>query len=132
MLWTCWNNRCRPKAHGAPGFHFEADAPVCPKCKVDARSEERFKYLITPRKVIHYDPPHPAVDGVGMGYVLCSKTPIFEVTVRGGQVSGEPKAVNCPQCIADPEFPKDPIEMDPSRVMLLIPKPIPAPCKGCK
>lgn len=118
-LFKCMNKRCWSES-GRPGFDFEDGMPVCPKCNTDQR-DKRLGYLIVDRVLIHYDPPHDSVDGVGKGYIACSKIPVHEVAMRGQQASGEPVAVNCQKCKESAEWPKDWIEMDPKRVPLIIP-----------
>ena len=114
-LWMCLNSRCY-SPNGKVGFSFESDQPVCPKCEIN-KNDTELGHFIVERVTIHYDPPHPKVNGKGKGYISCDKTvKVFEVARRGQQASGEPIAVNCSKCKESDEWPKDWVEMDPSRV----------------
>lgn len=90
-LYKCHNPQCSDP-HGAPMFDFEsAPTGTCPKCGISA-SDPQFGFLITPRVVIHYDPPG-RVKGYGAGVAAC--TGAF---ISGARYTKHPRAVTCPAC----------------------------------
>ena len=99
-LWRCWNPRCTdgPK----PGFDFEAaavgDVGECPKCHVKS-NDPRFGNLIVRRVVIHFDPPHEAIDGATLAVCACDGKPRFP-----RKTSNAWPAVTCPVCMQTPAF----------------------------
>lgn len=113
--WRCLNSRCWETQR--PGYDFTADAGVCPKCGASANEPQTARFLIR-LAIIHYDPPHPTIAGLGMGYALCDKgrhvsTLHLAQLKRGGvleQATADANAVNCPQCLAHKDFPGDDFE----------------------
>lgn len=90
-LYRCYN--CVNDS-GRPGFDFLAEVCKCPKCGVDPVMEnKRFEGRIVRLEITHFDPPHPFVKGCGTNLPACGK-PRASVN----SMSGEPSAVNCPNC----------------------------------
>ena len=63
---------------------------------------------------------------MGTGFIACNPAmSVHDLERHYAQASGEPIAVNCEACKASADWPKESIEMDPSRVPLIVPHPYP-------
>jgi predicted nucleic-acid-binding Zn-ribbon protein len=71
------------------GLDFWADAPICVKCGVDGDKERN---VIVPLRTVHFMAPHPVIEDRGCGVIACG------AEFAGVMHSGEPDAVNCPNC----------------------------------
>ena len=89
-LFRCYN--CKNEA-GIPGRDFIGEGSACPECKLDTNKDKRFAGRIIRLEITHFDPPHPFVKGCGTNLPACGK-PRASVN----SMSGEPSAVNCPNC----------------------------------
>lgn len=94
-MYRCYNPRCADRPEIMPGFDFMAETPTCPKCGTSQEHKNpRLAGLIVNRVTIHFDPPHPAVDNVGLNTLACDPSK----AVGRYQASGDPDAVTCPAC----------------------------------
>lgn len=74
---------------------FEAEKPACAGCGVDPAADPRDAGLIVPLVLTHFDPPAQRV-GRGRGHAACD--PKLRVGSPRCAFTGEPAAVNCPDC----------------------------------
>lgn len=77
----------------SPG-DFEADEPVCPRCKIDGK-DPRFRGVIAARVVTHFDPP-TIIPGRGERFLACD--PKMAVGMGGMSATGDYRLVTCPAC----------------------------------
>lgn len=54
----------------------------------------KYGHLISRIETIHYDPPHPKIDGVGLNVMACKP----KVQIFGHMATGVPSAVTCKAC----------------------------------
>jgi len=85
----------------SPG-DFEADEPVCPRCKTDGK-DLRFRAFIAARVVTHFDPPTP-IPGRGERVLACD--PQSAVGANGMVATGDYRLVTCPACKASKKWQK--------------------------
>lgn len=90
----CYNPKCMEEGASKPGWDFIANEAKCPKCGIDSANAVLGKFVV-PLVWIHFEPPSGVVEGVGSRILACTGKPS-----TGFRVSGEPSAVNCPECIA--------------------------------
>jgi hypothetical protein len=98
---------------GIPGFDFEADDRVCPRCNIDGKNP-RFEQFIVTREVVHFDAPvdHPMLKyEMGVGFAACNEK-ISIATSNNVRFSGDPRAVNCPRCRETDIYKKVEAELD--------------------
>lgn len=91
-LWKCYN--CVHPTSGSPGVDFVGPAGKCPACGAEESSGR-----VAQRSTIHFDPPHPVLKAKGTNRRPCDGKP-----VAGGMATGEPSAVNCPDCRGSKPF----------------------------
>ena len=96
-LYRCLNPRCPAKLQKPPVRNFESETPVCPHCGT-GKDDPRGVVAI---ETIHYlvNVPltgAPIKTGLGGRMVAC----LPQSRKRPKFVTGEPKAVNCPRCLA--------------------------------
>lgn len=93
-----WPYRCQnPLCAGKPDFWVDAGKdPACPGCEISI-TDERFKSLITPVAILHFDPPSH-VPGFGRGYWACNPAKAVVVNVGRDRATGDPLVVTCPAC----------------------------------
>lgn len=92
-IWKCY--RCRTD-RGQPGRDFIAEAPKCPACGLDA-ADPKLGRLIVQCRVVHFEAQHPTLAGEGFG-IGCGEL-ACGVPRKGLMVTGDPAAVNCPNCL---------------------------------
>jgi hypothetical protein len=99
-LFRCLNEDCSESYDGPPQFDFEADLPVCPKCKKDGRKHPQ---AVIERATIHYlanDDDGPIRTPHGSRLVACQ--PALRRLPK--HATGETAAVTCPACKASAIF----------------------------
>lgn len=73
---------------------FEAAAPACAPCGLDAAKSPRDAELVVKLETIHFDPPS-GVAGRGLNHAACDP----RLTLGGGRrFTGEPGSVTCAKC----------------------------------
>jgi hypothetical protein len=86
-LYRCLNPKCETK-------EFEAQAPICPGCKIDGRVG-RYAVLIQRMAMIHFDAPDPILPNIGVNFAACD----VNLKIAGGIMgTAEHKAVTCKKC----------------------------------
>ncbi len=91
------------------GHEFQADKPVCPKCKVDGDDPRaKSRGVIDNLVVIHFDAPSEIV-GAGVGSAAC------DASLKVGRViaTGVAPVVNCPHCKLTEAYKKAMTQFDP-------------------
>lgn len=82
------------------GNEFVSERQACVACDIDATHDPVAKRAILPLALIHYDPPHPKIQGRHTNMRACDpKTPIGK-----GRGTGEARHVNCDACKATPAY----------------------------
>lgn len=101
MLFRCTNPACSTDPAGREIFDFEADLPICPKCKADIRRPEH-RHTIVKLETIHLHIKDAAGPDIGKGNryrIACGGS------LGGGKLgTAEAKAVTCPKCKATAEY----------------------------
>ena len=87
-LYRCNNSKCR-------GAEFEAEEPVCPGCKVDARIP-KYAHVIQQLEILHFNPPDLIVPELRLGTMACDPTK----SCAGHWFTNVPSVVNCRACRA--------------------------------
>lgn len=100
--YRCQNKRCSTDPHGRLIYDFWCEPPgKCPKCGL-VEGDPRSRGLVIALVVVHFNPPHPAIDDLGTGFVACS--PDVRVGTGNVRATGDPTVVTCPDCKKTPEF----------------------------
>lgn len=100
MIWRCTNQKCGTDGGGLPCHEFEADKPICPKCKWDGRKPE-YKNRVIKLETLHLhieDVNGPDI-GNGARYRLACGG-----SMAGKRATAVTSVVNCPACKATVEF----------------------------
>lgn len=105
--YRCYNPDCADE-DGMPGFAFDSDAPVCPKCKLDRRTDG--KDAIVPLVAIHLlipDKAGPIRGAFGKRWsALCDNRLKLDRDAKF-RATPDPSAVTCKACIQHADFPED-------------------------
>lgn len=106
-FYRCYNPACTED--DMPGCAFEADVPVCPKCKLDGRTADG-KEAIIPILVIHLivaDKAGPIRGAYGQRFAaVCNRALKLD---RAGKfrATADPAAVTCKACLEHKDFPPE-------------------------
>ncbi len=93
-LWRCQRDKCSEDRQGRCIFDFEAERPVCPKCKTDHRE---FPQIVIKLETIHYEAVEGKIGELSYGTKELACQPGKPIK-PGTHRSSAARAVNCPEC----------------------------------